>query len=96
MRSPYYDLLSHLYTLQVGRYWPKEEKRRHLEQAKERKKKQMALIQAKNEVTRKKVGENATIPTQVTAKNHQFSKNSSMIMKRSQSVEPVLLSVTTV
>ena len=35
-------------TFQIGRYWSKEERKRHLESAKERRKKQLSLIQNKN------------------------------------------------
>jgi len=81
--------------LKIGRYWTKEDRRNHLHQSKERRKKQLAMIAAKNESlgggakTRKVVS-----PVNICGaeRGHRQSPHNQPIHEQ----EPVLLSVTTV
>ena len=47
--------------LQIGKYWSKDERKKHLEKAKERRQKQLDMIQNKNEAMRKSPSASANI-----------------------------------
>lgn len=112
--------------LKFGKYWSKEEKKQHLEKAKERRRKQLAMIQAKTQdqplANSKPInqlnnqlrngsaslssGRRKTSLSSPPCQSSGFSKkepksaaapaSSGLLNKRSQSMEPVVLSVTTV
>ena len=85
--------------LQIGRYWSKEERKKHLEKAKERRKKQLNLIQSSKNL-KKSPSASANIsgyrnksPVALTPPPPPQNSSSSGSLLTS---EPVLLSVTTV
>lgn len=92
--------------LKVGKYWSKDERKRHLEQAKDRRKKQLALIHAKNESLKKSPSASASLgcpkysnaksPTPPANQNGLSSAGSGGSNPLLNSTEPVLLSVATV
>ena len=51
----------YFYFLQIGKYWSKDERKKHLEKAKERRQKQLDMIQNKNEAMRKSPSASANI-----------------------------------
>ena len=92
--------------LQIGKYWSKDERKKHLEKAKERRLKQLDMIQNKNESMRKSPSASGNLggyrtknnkspitaspPPNTSASSNNGSSNPLMTS------EPVLLSVTTV
>lgn len=89
-----------LLPFQIGRYWSKEERKKHLEKAKERRKKQLHIIQQQNQNLKKSPSASANIsgyrnksPVALTPPPPPQNSSSSGSLLTS---EPVLLSVTTV
>jgi hypothetical protein len=78
---------------QIGKYWSKDERRQHLEQAKERRRKQLALIEAKNVNT---VTANCRKSASPTLMETTGKASPQQLQRVPAALEPVLLSVTTV